>query len=430
MLPVAGIRDSDNLFTQTIYLEPLETNILFALPTPVGIQGNFDQLSIDSYGSISHYRKSERISYRVASDRTEPNSDILRADNQSYSADVQNYRSLPPVYDLKIAELAAEITAKSKNRYDKALAIESYLQTNFGYTLEPKASGKQPLSDFLFNVREGHCEYFATAMAVMLRTQGIATRIVNGFHGGEYNETVAMTVVRQRHAHAWVEVYFPREDSWVTFDPTPFSGQPGGGAASSMSGTVAKYVEALEAIWIQYFVSFDDQEQRSFGRSVKSGFIEYQAKVAAYIAGSGRLASEWLNEVRGDKGWQASLMVILYGAAILFGSIIGIFMMIWVVKKVIRMEVWRKLLNKLFSKRDGSIVEFYERLLSVLASQGFERQPFQTPLEFAYAVNSSEAVAITQKYQRVRFGKYDLSRDETTEIGQMLESLEKGEKDV
>ena len=87
----------------------------------------------------------------------------------------------------RISQFAAQVTGKSNNRYDKAKAVEKYLQTQFGYTLEMKAGGDQPLADFLFNVREGHCEYFASAMAIMLRTQGIATRIVNGFQQGEYN---------------------------------------------------------------------------------------------------------------------------------------------------------------------------------------------------------------------------------------------------
>ena len=114
--------------------------------------------------------------------------------------------------------------------------VEEYLRTSFGYTLEQKASGDDPLSDFLFNVREGHCEYFATAMAVMLRTKGIATRVVNGFQEGEFNATANMYVVRQRHAHSWVEVYFPGENAWITFDPTPSAGRESG---ASMSGITA-----------------------------------------------------------------------------------------------------------------------------------------------------------------------------------------------
>ncbi len=311
------------LLNQTVYLEPLDSPVLFALPTAVEIQGNFDVINIDAYGSISHARKSERISYKVSSDRSVPSVEKLRADSQPYSNEMQMYRSLPLIYDVKIAELAGEVTASSKNRYDKARAVETYLQTNYGYTLDQKASGKQPLSDFLFNVREGHCEYFATAMAIMLRTQGVATRIVNGFHGGEYNDAAGLTVVRQRHAHAWVEVYFPGEDAWITFDPTPFSGQPGGTVATGFAGTFGKYVEALEAIWIQYFVAFDDQEQASLGRSMRTELLDYQSKISTYLGVTRDVAAEWLAEVRGDKGLQASLVAIVYGAAILLGSVLG-----------------------------------------------------------------------------------------------------------
>ncbi|MFT3745596.1 MAG: DUF3488 and transglutaminase-like domain-containing protein [Pyrinomonadaceae bacterium] len=411
------------LVEQTIYLEPLQTQVLFALPIAVAVQGNFDGLYLDSYGSISHNRSSERITYKVASDRSVPPLADLRADKQPYSADITNYRSLPAVYDLKIAELAAEVTAGSKNRYDKARAVESYLQNNFGYTLEQKAGGKEPLSDFLFNVREGHCEYFATAMAIMLRTQGIATRIVNGFHGGEYNDAVGMTIVRQCHAHAWVEVYFPGEDAWVTFDPTPYSGQPGGVAPAGLAGTFGKYAEALEAIWIQYFVAFDDQEQRSLGRSMRSGFVEYQAKFAAYIGVTTDLAAEWLSEVRGDKGLQASISAVIYGAVILVGSVLALFLFAWTVRKAIRLNIWGRLYRRFFAKADASIVEFYQRLLIVLETQGYVRSPFQTPLEFAHLVNIPEATSITNRYQQVRFGGRDLSPEESHEITEMLENL-------
>ena len=88
-----------------------------------------------------------------------------------------------------------------------------------------RASGPDPLADFLFNVRAGHCEYFSTAMVVMLRTQGIAARVVNGFLPGEYNEAAGAYTVRQSDAHSWVEVYFPETNSWVTFDPTPAAGR-------------------------------------------------------------------------------------------------------------------------------------------------------------------------------------------------------------
>src|SRR5213079_3163916 len=94
------------------------------------------------------------------------------------------------------------------------------------------AGGRDPLADFLFNVKVGHCEYFATAMAVMLRTRGIGSRVVNGFLPGEYNQAAGAFTVRQSDAHSWVEVYFPQADSWITFDPTP----PAGRTARERSG--------------------------------------------------------------------------------------------------------------------------------------------------------------------------------------------------
>jgi hypothetical protein len=213
----------DTLIAQTIYLEPLDSPVLFGMPRVVAVQGNFPVLNRDGYGAITFQRSDDRVSYKVFSDVSQPSRDILRTDNGAYRTDDSNYLQLPPDLDGRLSAMAASVIANKSNRYDKAVAIERFLQSSFGYTLEQKAGGDQPLSDFLFNVKEGHCEYFATAMAVMLRTQGIAARVVNGFSGGEYNDTADVTIVRQRNAHAWVEVYFPRESAWVTFDPTPFA---------------------------------------------------------------------------------------------------------------------------------------------------------------------------------------------------------------
>ena len=163
----------------------------------------------------------------VYSDISLPTNKQLSLDNSPYLLTSQKYLQLPENMDIKISNLAQDVVKKSNasNRYEQAKAIESYLHNNFKYTLDLKAGGNEPLADFLFNVREGHCEYFASAMAIMLRTQGIATRIVNGFQTGEYNETADIYVVRQKEAHSWVEVYFPTEKVWVPFDPTPAAGQ-------------------------------------------------------------------------------------------------------------------------------------------------------------------------------------------------------------
>lgn len=414
---------------QTVYLEPIDTPILFTLSNPVVIQGNFDILKKDAEGGVSFVRNGyERISYKVHSDGYVPSAENLRRDNANYTADeYQKYLQLPDDLDKRIGELASQITEGKTNRYDKAKAIEEYLQTQFGYTLEQKASGEQPVADFLFNVKEGHCEYFASAMVLMLRTQGIAARVVNGFQQGEYNETADVFVVKQKNAHSWVEVYFPKEKSWVTFDPTPFAGQNYIGDTAGIFGSLSSYIEALETFWIQYFVAFDNQEQRSLFRSVKDGFFDFQNKIGNWLEGFQTKIQDWWSEVRGDRGFQASAWAIAYGAAILAGIIFGFWFFRWLYRYLKTLQIWRKFIDWLRRKKQKSIVEFYEQMQRILAKRGFQRESHQTPLEFAFALNMPEAIKITEKYNRVRFGEKNLSNDEAEEIEGWLENLAKPE---
>jgi transglutaminase-like putative cysteine protease len=413
----------ENRTIQTIYLEPLDTPVLFALPRAVAVQGNFPVVNRDAYGGLSFPRNFERTSYKVISDRSLPSAAQLRADDQPYTADVRNYVFLPPVYDGRIAKLAETITASTKNPYDKARVVESYLQTNFGYTLEKKAGGSEPLADFLFNVQEGHCEYFATAMAVMLRTQGIATRIVNGFHGGDYNDAAGVTIVRQRNAHAWVEVFFPKENVWVPFDPTPFAGQSLSSPTGGVTAAFNKYLEALETLWIQRFVAYDSQEQRSLANTVRNSFADYQARISSYITHAQAVLAQWWAEVRGDRGMQNSLAAIGFGIAYLVAAAAGIFLIVWLFRKAKSLDIWKRSWNRFLKKKHASVVEFYSRMQRILAGRGLRREPHQTPLEFAFASGMAEAVSITEKYNRVRFGEKDLSDDEARSIEKWLKTL-------
>ncbi len=418
---------------QTIYLEPIETPVLFALSRPVAVEGSFPsdpdryaELYKDSEGSITFQRGDRgRLSYKVNSDRSLPEVKDLKSDNGNYPPEAKRYLQLPEKFDERIAVLASQITAQQANRYDKAKAVENYLQTQFGYSLEMKAKGEEPLADFLFNVREGHCEYFATAMAIMLRTQGIATRIVNGFQQGEYNETAEVFVVKQKDAHSWVEVYFPRENAWIPFDPTPFAGQDGGAAQTGIVGKFNRYLEALETFWIQYFVSYDNQEQKSLMRSVKNSFAEYQAKTSVWLSEMQYRLSDWWTEVRGDKGLQASARAVAFSIGYLLAAILGIITIVWLYRKIKRLDVWQRIHSWLKFRNETTIIEFYERMQKVLASKGFTRAAHQTPLEFAFALNIPEAVRITEKYNRVRFGEKNLSSDETIKIEDWLKDLEK-----
>ena len=104
--------------------------------------------------------------------------------------------------------------------------MEQYLSTHFRYTLElPRSLPQDPLANFLFERKKGHCEYFASSMAVMLRSLHIPSRIVTGFRGGEFNDLTGQYVVRASDAHSWVEAYFPGS-GWISFDPTPAGNLP------------------------------------------------------------------------------------------------------------------------------------------------------------------------------------------------------------
>lgn len=412
---------------QTIYLEPIDTPVLFALSRPLAIEGNLpSELYKDSEGAITFQRgNSERLSYKVNSDRSLPDASALKSDNENYPSETKRYLQLPAKLDERITVLTTQITEKQANRYDKAKAVENYLQTQFGYSLEMRAGGEEPLADFLFNVRTGHCEYFATAMAIMLRTQGIATRIVNGFQQGEYNETADVFVIKQKDAHSWVEVYFPRENVWVPFDPTPSAGRFDDSLATSgILGKFNSYLVALETFWIQYFVAYDNQEQKSLMRSVKNSFVEYQAKTSVWLNEMQYRLSDWWRDVRGDKGLQASARAVAFGIGYLLAALFGVILIVWLYRKIRRLDVWRRIYAWLKSRNETTIVEFYERMQKVLASKGFTRAAHQTPLEFAFALNMPEAVRITEKYNRVRFGEKNLSGDEVQKIESWLNELE------
>jgi protein-glutamine gamma-glutamyltransferase len=420
----------ESLITQTVYLEPLDTSILFGLSRIVGVRTNLPAVFRDADGDIRSgsdavsRRSSERMSYQVISDGSTPSVETLRLDNQRYADSIDRFLELPSSIDSRIGALASQITAGKTSRYDKAKAIEQYLQTNFGYSLEVRGTGSDPLADFLFNVRQGHCEYFATAMAIMLRTQGIAARVVNGFHQGDYNETADIYVVRQKNAHSWVEVYFPKEDAWVRFDPTPPADQVAPGFSSGLTGRFNKWLDALETYWIQYFVAYDNQEQRSLAKTVRSSFTDYQQGISSYLGRLQTAMNEWWAEVRGDHGAARSGAAIGYAALYAAIAIVSLLVFVWVVREVVKLKVWRGIADLLRRRKPHSIVEFYDRMQRILASKGFVRQPHQTPLEFAYTVGMTEAINVTEKYNRVRFGARYLSDAETDEIAKWLDALE------
>jgi hypothetical protein len=189
------------------------------------------------------------------------------------AADVKRHLELPPLPD-RIFELAHQWTDALPTPEAKAAAIEDHLRREYIYDLHSASQGKpQPVDHFLFESRRGHCEFFSTAMAVMLRMVGIPSRNVTGFVGGTWNRFGRYYAVREGDAHSWVEAFIadPAQDrtqaraglfgTWRTFDPTPPSGaqplEPPGGAYYY----VRDFIEALSQRWNTYVVGYDLRKQ-------------------------------------------------------------------------------------------------------------------------------------------------------------------------
>jgi transglutaminase-like putative cysteine protease len=230
-----GRLDHPEVLVQEIVLEPLKDGVLVGLPGVVRLEfGDGRRVLRDLNGVWRRTGKPSRQAYTVWSvppsvaDRPDP---MRQAASRSEQATLRGsaWTSLPPDLDPRIAELALQIVTEAGVEGDpkaEARALERWLRSEFEYTLVPDPDlGDQPLSGFLFDTRRGHCEYFASALAVMLRTRGIPARLVGGFYGGEPNPFADWVLIRQSDAHAWVEAWLS-DAGWEQLDATPASAAP------------------------------------------------------------------------------------------------------------------------------------------------------------------------------------------------------------
>ncbi len=157
--------------------------------------------------------------YTVASEISDASAADLRTATQTYPAEVrQRYLTLPPIPE-RVHQLAVQLTAPETNSYDKAVAIETYLRS-LPYTLDlpPPPSDRDAVDYFLFDVRTGYCDYFASAMAVLARSVGIPARVVSGYATGERQDDGSY-LVKDSNSHSWTEVYLPPY-GWIPFEPS------------------------------------------------------------------------------------------------------------------------------------------------------------------------------------------------------------------
>jgi protein-glutamine gamma-glutamyltransferase len=259
---------------QNIYLDPLDTDVLFGASMPAVFETDTVLRPARSLGERNDEVRLPRngtIHYQVWSSIVAPGAEVLRSASDNLPNDYQVYLQLPPEITERTRALARQITAAKTTTYDRAVALRDWLTANLTYTLEQVDPKEQEAVDFfLFTRKKGHCEYFASAFVVLARAVGIPARNVNGFLGGEWNEYNQYVAVRAGDAHSWAEVYFGAV-GWVTFDATP-PGQIdelGRGAAGSLA-RLQRFMDTLRFQWTKWVIEYDLGRQISVFRGVGS----------------------------------------------------------------------------------------------------------------------------------------------------------------
>lgn len=287
---------------------------------PVGVKTTF--LSVDGK-SVANFSDTaliagpssvrEGMSYTVVSSVSGADKQSLRTAPTQYPAWVERYLQLPTGASLnRVRQKAQEVVGDATNPYDKAERIQNYLRTiPYDEKIPFPPEGRDAVDWFLFDLKRGYCDYYASAMIVMLRAQGVPTRLVSGYATGQYNADKGVYEVRQNVAHTWVEVYFPGY-GWQRFEPTAASytsmpdrpdkpSQPGDANAESntQNGRSAN----------QRQIDLDELERRL--SQLDRGATD-PARIRALIAEQ-EAAAQWSRLIRGGAAFGGVLLLALAG---------------------------------------------------------------------------------------------------------------------
>lgn len=412
---VAPHRWGAPLVTYEVFLEPMGTEVLFALPRAITVHGRLNSLAKDAgEGLLLPSPPTSRFRYVAVSQPEWFREGQLRrpVDAGEYPEEIRAAYLQIPDLSPRLRALARELAAGAETPYDTARRVEAYLTQNVRYSLDlRRESGLDPLEEFLFERRTGNCEYFAASMTVLLRAAGIPARVVNGFQRGEWNDVGQYFIIRQRDAHSWVEVYFPGA-GWVAFDPSPraaFEEQTFGA-----SSWVGKHFDALRMRWNRYVIDYNVGDQALLATSLRRQSLVFRQSVA--------------------RAWDAWTFHTWRGARRLwrqYGYVLGVLLAFFAASLFLfrrapaggRLGGWF-----LWTQRRRSPVAFYERMLRLLARRGFPRPPTATAREFAAVLRGQPQLygpvaELTTLYERARFGGEPLTPVEEGRAARLLQQL-------
>lgn len=305
-----------------------------------------------------------------------------------------------------------------------AQAFMDHLRRSFRYSLEmiSPPPGVDPIENFLFTTRVGHCEYFASSMAAMCLSVDIPARVVTGYAGGEFNAVAGHFTIRRSDAHAWVELKLNPE-RWETFDPTPPGDLPHALRASGgFVGWLKQIYEAVEFSWIENIVTFD-QSRTTPGDEARSR--EWDRSLRAF-------AQNLVSKVK--------QLIPQQGIA----RFVGIFMLIGVLAllAMVLVALYRRgseLLKRHFGLRSGDqneldprliqLTRFYAELLTELRKANISKPRWQTPLAFARSLQHPHhrvgdiTLALVERYYLIRFANHTPGPNHDREVSELLSEL-------
>ena len=348
---------------------------------------------LDRRQAMTEFLGARYRAFSLLADRAHPDHRSLGIEQLPAGA-LDNYLRVPASLSTRLSALSNDITARHAAPAEKVQAVVAWLRRTHSYTtnLKRNASIEDPLEDFLFAEKDGHCEYFASAAAILLRMGGVPTRYVNGFLGGEWNDLRQAVTVRENRAHSWVEVYLGQE-GWVRVDATPAL------ARGSRMSAFRQVVDTAELFWGRWVVEYSASQQLLLAQKLghKLGF-------SARGYGGGRSS-------------RLSRRQALIAAGLLVAAVV-------LIGQRKRLARWRRSdrVAEIGQRQQAPIERVYHATLKRLAAAGQPRLPTETPHEYlerlrATKVEGAAVLAqLTDLYTSSCYGDIDIPPDVVADL--------------
>ncbi|WP_237229177.1 DUF3488 and DUF4129 domain-containing transglutaminase family protein [Rubinisphaera sp. JC750] len=322
----------------------------------------------------------------------------------------------------KLIALSQQLCTNEDGEYmepeERCLALLRYFRdpNRFSYSLNMKINDPtiDPVEDFVFNRKAGHCEYFASAMTLMLRGVGIPSRMVSGFKGGEYDEDDSRLYVQQRHAHTWTEAFVGGQ--WLVFDPTA-AGDLVEDGSDDTPFSLAKLRGYFNNFWQTNVIGVSLARQQN---TIYNPIVDQLKKARTWGRDFMEAFKEEQEEKEGKRKTTVQELVFYVVSVVAVLIIIAAVLLYFYFRSAINIFGWR------FSARKGSMAQqqmllFFRRFLDISARHGLKKTPQQTAREFAAEFErqfrqqlatfslSALPLSLTDAYYQVRFRGDDLS---------------------